>query len=139
MNEVDTYLPDSSQFVLEYGMRLAPGGCYNIMPSFRGETPDETHLNQYSHSEAEIPGGIDDLIDYVEGYVKALAKAALETYGDRIAPAAGDTSHLSRMAGHQGHFPRITFEEAVILLKGEEGWSATRAPGARSPAGASTS
>ncbi|WP_218183328.1 amino acid--tRNA ligase-related protein [Streptomyces sp. PKU-EA00015] len=121
VNGVDTYLPDSNQFMLEYGMRLAPGGCYNIMPSFRGEEPDTTHLNQYSHSEAEIPGGIDELIDYVEGYVKALAGAALEAYGDRIAAAAGDTSHLSRMAEYKGHFPRITFEEAVSLLEGEEG------------------
>ncbi|MFB7667701.1 amino acid--tRNA ligase-related protein [Kitasatospora sp. NPDC056138] len=118
---VDTYLPDSNQFMLEYGTRLAPGGCYNIMPSWRGEEPDETHLGQYSHSEAEIPGGIDDLIDYVEGYVKALAKACLETYGDRIALAAGDTSHLSRMAEHRNPFARITFEEAVSLLDGEEG------------------
>ncbi|MFI1864049.1 amino acid--tRNA ligase-related protein [Streptomyces jumonjinensis] len=55
VNEVDTYLPDSMQFALEYGMRLAPGGCYDIMPSFRGEQPDETHLNQYTHSEAEMP------------------------------------------------------------------------------------
>ncbi|MGO4431424.1 asparaginase, partial [Streptomyces sp. MCAF7] len=66
---VDTYLPDSQQFLLEYGCRLAPSGCYSLTTSFRGERPDATHLNQYMHSEAEIPGGLEELIDYVEGYV----------------------------------------------------------------------
>ena len=53
---VDTYLPDSMQFLLEYACRLSPEGSYDIMPSFRGERPDATHLGQFVHSEAEIPG-----------------------------------------------------------------------------------
>jgi aspartyl/asparaginyl-tRNA synthetase len=113
---VDTYLPDSSQFLLEYAMRVAPGGCWSMMQSFRGEQPDKTHLNQYMHSEAEIPGGLNHLIDYVEGYVKTLAAAVLDTYGDRLRHAIGDVSHLTRMAGHSGAFERLTFEEAARIL-----------------------
>jgi aspartyl/asparaginyl-tRNA synthetase len=116
---VDTYLPDSSQFLLEYAVRLAPSGCWTMAQSFRGEQPDETHLSQYMHSEAELPGGLDHLIDYVEGYVKALASAVLETYGDRLRHAIGDVSHLSRMAGHSGPFERLTFDEAARLLAGD--------------------
>lgn len=118
---VDTYLADSMQFALEYGCRLAPGGCYSVLPTFRGETPDATHLNQFTHSEAEIPGGMDDLIRYVDGYVKALATALLDQHGARLAEARGDVSHLERMAGHSAPFERLTFDEAVRVLEGEEG------------------
>ncbi|MBG6134026.1 amino acid--tRNA ligase-related protein [Longispora fulva] len=118
---VETYLPDSMQFLLEYGCRLAPGGCYTIMPSFRGENPDEAHLNQFTHSEAEIPGGLNDLTRYVDGYVKALAGAILAEHGDRISAARGDVSHLERMAGRDRDFEQITFEEAVRVVGDVEG------------------
>jgi aspartyl/asparaginyl-tRNA synthetase len=112
---VDTYLPDSMQFLLEYGCQIAPGGGYNIMPSFRNEIPDSTHLAQFTHSEAEIPGGLDDLIDYVEGYVKALSGAILDQHGAQLAGSRGDVSHLERMVAADS-FPRLTFDEAARLL-----------------------
>ncbi|MEU2834669.1 amino acid--tRNA ligase-related protein [Streptomyces lavendulae] len=118
---VDTYLPDSMQFALEYGCRLAPGGCWDIQPSYRGETPDETHLNQYTHSEAEIPGGLEEMTDYVDGYVKALAAAVLDQHGDRLATARGNVSHLERMAGHGAPFEQLTFAEAVRIVGDTEG------------------
>ncbi|KZM71642.1 amino acid--tRNA ligase-related protein [Nocardia terpenica] len=121
VNGVSTYLPDSMQFSLEYGCRLAAKGCYNVMPSFRGEDPDETHLNQYIHSEAEIAGGLDNLIDYVEGYVRHLAQAILSDYGRELSDAIKDISHIDRMANSAGHFPRLTFDDAVHLLRTESG------------------
>lgn len=110
---VNTYLVDSMQFALEYGCRVAPGGCYTIMPSFRGENPDETHLGQYTHSEAEIPGDMNALIEYVTGYVQTLAGAILDGAGDRLAQARGDVSHLVRMVETKGGFAELTFDEAV--------------------------
>ena len=86
-----------------------------------GEIPDKRHLSQFTHSEAEIPGGLDDVIAYVEGYVKALAAAMLDQYGGRLAGAIGDVSHLERMAGHDGPFARITFAEAVQVLGARPG------------------
>lgn len=121
VNGVDTYLADSMQFLLEYGCQMAPGGCYNIMPSFRGEEPDATHLSQFTHSEAEIPGGLDDLVEYVEGYVKALAQAILDQHGDRLAEARGDISHLERMVGRSDPFERLTLDEAASVLRHEDG------------------
>ena len=118
---VDTYLPDSAQFLLEYGCRLAPGGCYDVLPSFRGEQPDETHLGQYVHSEAELPGGLDELVEYVEGYLRYLADAVLAELGERIHAATGTTTHLVRMADRAGGFQRITFDEAVAVLNGFDG------------------
>ncbi|MFE0023940.1 amino acid--tRNA ligase-related protein [Amycolatopsis sp. NPDC059021] len=134
VNGVDTYLPDSMQFLLEYGCQVAEGGGYTIMPSFRREIPDQTHLSQFIHSEAEIPGGLEELIDYVEGYVKALSAAILEQHGGRLADTRGDVSHLERMAG-QEKFARLTLDEAARVLRDdpaylvseESGRSLTRA------------
>ncbi|MGW4326454.1 amino acid--tRNA ligase-related protein [Nocardia sp. NPDC004573] len=113
---VDTYLPDSIQFALEYGCRLAPDGCYTILPSFRTEQPDETHLSQYTHSEAELPGGLDSLIRYVTGYAKALAAAILDRAGDRLIEARGDVSHLVRMTDRVEGFEQLTFDEAAEVV-----------------------
>ncbi|WP_420835575.1 amino acid--tRNA ligase-related protein [Amycolatopsis vancoresmycina] len=118
VNGVDTYLPDSMQFLLEYGCQLTARGGYTIMPSFRREVPDPTHLGQFTHSEAEIPGGLEDLVDYVEGYVKALAAAILDRHGGRLAAGRGDVSHLERMVGHE-RFARVTFDEAVRVLRND--------------------
>lgn len=118
---VDTYLADSMQFALEYGCRVSRSGCFTIMPSFRDEEPDGSHLCQFTHSEAEIIGGLDDLIRYVDGYVKALANAILDRLGDQLAAARGDISHLQRVANHVGGFERLTFEEAVGIIKDVDG------------------
>lgn len=119
---VDTYLADSMQFLLEYGCRVSPSGCYTVLPSFREEIPDKRHLSQFTHSEAEIPGGLDDVISYVESYVKALASAVLDRHGERLSWATGDVSHLERMIEHDGPFPRITFEAAMELLQDESAY-----------------
>ncbi|AUG77448.1 Asparagine ligase A [Kitasatospora sp. MMS16-BH015] len=120
VNGVDTYLPDSMQFLLEWGCQVSPGGGYTIMPSFRDEVPDKTHLGQFTHSEAELPGGLDDLIRYVEGYVKALAATILDRHGEQLARSRGDISHLERMVA-AGGFSRLTFDEAVDVLADEPG------------------
>uniref|UniRef100_UPI003F495E47 amino acid--tRNA ligase-related protein n=1 Tax=Nonomuraea bangladeshensis TaxID=404385 RepID=UPI003F495E47 len=121
VNGVPTYLADSMQFALEYGCRMARSGCYTIMPSFRAEEPDSTHLGQFTHSEAEIVGDLDDLIRYVDGYVRTLAATVLDRLGDRLAQARGDISHLERMVGRREAFEQLTFEEAVRVVNDEDG------------------
>jgi asparaginyl-tRNA synthetase len=113
---VQTYLSDSAQFSLEYGCRLTEAGCYTILPSFRNEDPDKTHLNQFTHSEAEIVGGLDDVMEYVEGYIKHLTRSILEEYGRELTVAIQDVSHLERVADGSTTFSRITFSEALQLL-----------------------
>ncbi|MFI6764193.1 amino acid--tRNA ligase-related protein [Streptomyces sp. NPDC050355] len=113
---VPTYLADSMQFMLEFGCRLAPGGSYYVMPSFRGEPADQTHLCQFFHSEAEIAGGLDDVIEVVEAYLRHLAKSFL-AHGRRVVTEmAGTVEHLEILAGSDS-MPRVPFEEAVELLK----------------------
>jgi asparaginyl-tRNA synthetase len=113
---VDTYLQDSMQFALEYGCRIAASGCYNIMPSFREAELDDSHLIQFTHSEAEIAGSLEDLMRYVDGYVKALSSAILDRMGDRLAKARGDISHLQRVADRTAAFEQLTFDDAVQIV-----------------------
>lgn len=113
---VQTYLSDSAQFPLEYGCRLTENGCFTVLPSFRNEKPDTTHLNQFTHSEAEIIGSLDEVIDYVEGYVRHLSVSILDDYGRELAAAIHDVSHLERLAGGASPFARVTFSEARRLL-----------------------
>lgn len=116
---VSTYLSDSAQFLLEYTCRMSPKGCYTILPSLRAEKPDQTHLSQFVHSEAEIVGDLDDLIVYVNGYVRRLAAEVLDSCGTDLVRAIGDVSHVERVANAGDEFRRITFAEAAGLLEGD--------------------
>lgn len=114
---IDTYLADSMQFLLEYGCRLNEKGVYYVMPSFRGEKADERHLCQFYHSEAEIPGNLEDVMNLVEEYVKYLSKKILENFKEELEKAIGDISHIEKIANYNGNFPRITFNQDEQALK----------------------
>lgn len=45
----ETYLADSMQFLLEYGCRIFDHGCWYIMPSFRGEAVDKRQNVSIQH------------------------------------------------------------------------------------------
>ncbi len=110
-----TFLADSMQFMLEYGCRFNADGAWYLMPSFRGEDADETHLNQFFHSEAEIVGGLDDVMAAVQEYVQALARSVLDRMADEVGDVAGGVGHLEHMASLVS-FPRLTLDEAIIHL-----------------------
>lgn len=113
-----TYLADSMQFMLEYGCRLTDRpGCWYLMPSFRGEEIDESHLSQFMHAEAEIRGGLEDVMMLVDGYVAHLCAAILDTCAEHVVSVAGKIDHL--VAGAEGGFPRVSFDEAVATLGGD--------------------
>lgn len=114
---IDTYLADSMQFLLEYGCRLTNKGCYYVMPSFRGEKADERHLCQFYHSEAEIPGTLDDIMKLVDEYIKYLSIKIIEKMGKELKKTLGNISHIEKIANYDGLFKRITFNEAEKILK----------------------
>lgn len=101
-----TYLADSMQFLLEYGCRLFKNGCWYIMPTFRGEDVDKRHLKQFFHSEAEVPGNLDDTMNLVNEYIKHLLR--------KIQVVIGDQKHLNQVIEHD--IPRVTFDEAEKIL-----------------------
>jgi len=110
-----TYLADSMQFMLEYGCRLNPSGTWYLMPSFRGEQADATHLNQFYHSEAELPGDLDSIIGTAEDYLRALAAAVLAEAAEALEANGRTTEHVTSFV-KQERFPRITMDEAVAHL-----------------------
>lgn len=112
---MDTYLADSMQFMLEYGCRLSSSGAWYLMPSFRGEASDQTHLNQFFHSEAEIPGRLNDVMAVAEEYVRALSTAALDEYRTDLAKTVGHVDHIESMVTAES-FPRLTLDEALNFL-----------------------
>lgn len=114
---IETYLADSMQFMLEYASRISEKGAYYVMPSFRGENADDRHLCQFYHSEAEIPGTLDDVIALVEDYIKYLCQGLLKNVADKIKPFAGDLDHIEKLASYKGGFPRVKFMDAVDKLK----------------------
>lgn len=114
---VKTYLADSMQFMLEYACRLFENGAYYIMPSFRGEKADKRHLCQFYHSEAEIPGCLEDIIQLVEEYIKFLSNKILENIPDQIEQIAGTTRHIENIIELCGNIPQIEFDEAAKILK----------------------
>jgi asparaginyl-tRNA synthetase len=109
-----TYLADSMQFMLELGCRLTGTDTYYVMPSFRGEPNDSTHLSQFFHSEAEIFGGLDDVIAVVQDYLGALGAALLDGAADEIRCSGGNIVGLERLA-NEPIFARVTFEEAAAI------------------------
>jgi asparaginyl-tRNA synthetase len=115
---VETYLADSMQFFLEFACRLNNTGNYYIAPSFRGELADERHLCQFYHSEAEIPGSLEDILSLVEEYLTFLVSQYYEKNIQDISKITSNTDHLSQMLNTlKIGVPRCTFSEAIILLQ----------------------
>ncbi|WP_316186294.1 MULTISPECIES: amino acid--tRNA ligase-related protein [unclassified Bradyrhizobium] len=115
---IPTYLADSMQFLLEYTCRFHPGGVYYVQPSFRGESPDQRHLSQFFHAEAEIAGTLDDVMSLIERYVRHLAAAFLARADRRLLKHPGK---LEAVCGEVAGFDRITLEEATKCLAGSSG------------------
>lgn len=116
---IETYLADSMQFLLEFGLRIHEKGTYYLAPSFRGEKADARHLCQFFHSEAEIVGNMEDVMALSEEYIIHLTESVLQ---DAVLPnlirrTAGTTSHLEDLIKFAGKgIPRVTFAEARELL-----------------------
>jgi asparaginyl-tRNA synthetase len=132
-----TYLADSMQFMLEYGCRFHKDGCFYLMPSFRGEDADATHLCQFYHSEVEIVGGLDEAISTADAYFRHVANAVLVDCADALRQHAKGCVHIEDALAVSA-FPRITFDDAARILQGdsllltaEEGWRTPTRAGER--------
>ncbi len=115
----DVYLADSMQFVLEYFIRFHDGlsGAYYVSPSFRGEDPDATHLNQFYHVECELLGDMNVAISIAEGYVSHLTRAILKQHSSIILNAAGTLSHAQELLKIlEKPLPRVTLDQAIHVM-----------------------
>lgn len=117
----DIYLADSMQFVLEYFIRFQENlpGTYYISPSFRGEDPDATHLNQFYHVECELLGDMDNAMSIAEGYLAHLTKSMLKKHSDMILNTAGTLTHVTAMLSKldgKTPLPRIPLDQAIPMM-----------------------
>ncbi|TRY54940.1 hypothetical protein DNTS_020704 [Danionella cerebrum] len=115
----DVYLADSMQFVLEYFLRFHDGlpGAYYVSPSFRGEDPDATHLNQFYHVECELLGDMDVAMSIAEGYVAYLTKSMLNQHSDIILNTAGTLSHAKELLKSLDRpLPRVPLDQAIQMM-----------------------
>jgi len=108
-------MADSMQFMLEYACRLSGANAFYIMQSFRGDEPDETHLNQFYHNEAELAGGLDDVMSLVDSYLLALAQSVLANHGDAIARICGKVKHIEAFSAG-APIPRVPLDEALAVV-----------------------
>lgn len=111
-----TYLADSMQFMLEYGCRFHESGCFYLMPSFRGEDADTTHLCQFYHSEVEMSCGLEDAISTADAYFRHVAQATLQHCADDLRKYANGTVHIEDALALK-EYPQVPFEEAVGILQ----------------------
>lgn len=113
-----TNLVDSSQFGFEPLLLNGLERVYCYLPSMRGEDPDERHLNQFFHCEAEIVGSLNDVMDVAETYVRRLVEvsAHLAAATNLISDNPKKTNEALKEIMASEKFPRITFDDAVELL-----------------------
>lgn len=127
----ETFLADSMQFHLEYMLRQEMEGVFYIMQSFRGEMHDKRHLNQFIHSEAEVCGDYEDVLQLVEDYVLCLIEGIIHKLKDKLTMGIGDLSHIFEV--HQllkeKRIPRITFWEAKKILGNQSKYYAKHGDG----------
>jgi aspartyl/asparaginyl-tRNA synthetase len=124
---VRTFLADSAQFMLELMCRIAGVGAYYVMPSFRGEQTDKTHLAQFYHSEIEILGDLSDVMALSEKYLIALSSAILTHHADLVRDVAGETQHVEALLAWGRRFPSIRHGDALSELRdgAGQGWVTT--------------
>ena len=120
---LDWYLVDSSQFGFEPLLMNGLELVYCYLPSMRGEAADKRHLNQFFHCEAEMRGDISRLIPLVEGYVRAICEALslMPNIVGRISQCPEMTQKCAETIINMETFQRISFDEAIELLKDEGG------------------
>lgn len=110
-----TFLTDSAQFGMEPIVQKKFRMVYCYLPSFRGEEPDERHLNQFYHCEAELRGGYSEAMSVAEELVKHIMHKTFEAYSSR-------SVHFSKHNFEdfpsiiRKKFPVLTFDEAASLL-----------------------
>ena len=115
---IKQYMADSMQFHLEFLLRLNPNkGVHYLMPTFRGEETDERHLSQFFHSEAEIVGDLDDVINLVDRYIHHMSLCYLKIHREDIERAAGDTEHIEKLISYNAKIPRVKFDDALKILE----------------------
>ncbi|WP_163654107.1 asparagine--tRNA ligase [Listeria sp. PSOL-1] len=113
--EEDAYLSQSGQLYMEAGA-MAFGKVFSFGPTFRAEkSKTRRHLIEFWMIEPEMAFyELEDSLKVQENYVAFLVKSVLDHCSLELERLGRDTTHLEKMTAP---FPRITYTEAIKLLK----------------------
>jgi len=116
LDKKEYFLSDSSQFGMEPLVINSFEMVYCYLPSFRGEEPDERHLTQFYHCEAELRGDCQKAMSVAENLVKSLINSIVKFAGNQTFLSLRlSLESLSLIMAND--FPKIIFDEAVSLLE----------------------
>lgn len=113
-------LVDSAQFHLEYACRAYERGCFYYGHSYRNEEPDNRHLAQFSHSEAEIIGTLEDVKELVEKYIRYITEIIWNSIGACFCDIPGIESRVKKLLYKKDRFKSLAFCEVEKILAGQE-------------------
>jgi aspartyl/asparaginyl-tRNA synthetase len=112
----NAYLVDSAQFGLEPLVFDSFEMVYCYLPSFRNDDPDDMHLNQFFHCEAEMVGDYEKAMKVAEGLIKFLIRKLLQLYEKKVFHfKTHNFGEMDYILTHE--FPQIKFDEAEKLFE----------------------
>ena len=112
------YLTQSGQLYGE-AMALAMGKIYTFGPTFRAEkSKTRRHLSEFWMIEPEIAFcDIFQNMDVIEDFLRSVVMEVVEKSAEELEVLERDSDKLLTVANT---FPRITYDDAVSILKGEK-------------------
>lgn len=112
------YLSQSGQLYGE-AMAMAMGRIYTFGPTFRAEkSKTRRHLSEFWMIEPEMAFyDIFQNMDCIEGMLHAIIRDVLENCPQELKTIGRDTAVLE---SSMKQFPRLTYDEAVRIIKGEQ-------------------
>jgi asparaginyl-tRNA synthetase len=113
-----SYLSQSGQLYGE-AMAMAMGRIYTFGPTFRAEkSKTRRHLSEFWMIEPEMAfHDIFQNMDVIEAFLRKVVSDVLETCKNELTIIGRDVSLLENIVKP---FPRLTYDEAVKIIKGEE-------------------
>ncbi|MFA6533835.1 MAG: amino acid--tRNA ligase-related protein [Patescibacteria group bacterium] len=116
-NLLPAYLAQTGQLYLE---AFVPSlkKVYCIGPSFRAEPKiDNRHLTEFTMTEIEFAGDFEDLLRYIENYLKAIARQLIDHESLALNDWGLTPADLTRLRSLPLALPRTTYDEAITILK----------------------
>jgi asparaginyl-tRNA synthetase len=112
------YLSQSGQLYGE-AMAMAMGKIYTFGPTFRAEkSKTRRHLSEFWMIEPEMAFfDIFDNMDLIERFLKRVVTDVLKDCKNELEAIGRDTTILQNIVKP---FPRLTYDEAVRIIKGEQ-------------------
>lgn len=117
--ERPAYLTQSGQLYGE-AMAMAMGKIYTFGPTFRAEkSSTRRHLSEFWMIEPEMAFfDLDMNMDLIEQFIKSVVTEVLEHCSPELELLERDTTVFKALIDKP--FPRVTYDEAIQILKGEK-------------------